>query len=240
MRLKIICERITSITVSHVVPCMCVFRRLPEIFFHDQTPLLKNLEEWHPISSGPAASAGVLSLAEDVVPVERPPIDLFKSIFESESESESDDSGEDNGETSLTFPAAAGQAHAVVAASSKADLRAVSEVQADNARLSGIDRGNSIGITVHHGREREIFEDERVAGDGGRRERGRKGSISSGDVQEGGEVSDDSTTRGSRDTGRKRSGSKHKRKHKKEKSERKHHKHEHKRKKSRSSKKAHR
>lgn len=59
--------------------------------------------ETEPVSSGTAAAAAIT----DDVPTERPPIDLFKSIFESESESDSDDdevSGEEG--TAMTAPEA--------------------------------------------------------------------------------------------------------------------------------------
>ncbi len=68
-----------------------------ERFF--QIPLLKGMEERHPIVAGTGSvSSGTVAAAAvtDDVPTERPPIDLFKSIFESESESDTDE-GEDTG-----------------------------------------------------------------------------------------------------------------------------------------------
>lgn len=68
------------------------------------------MEQRHPVGVVPpsATSSGVTAVAvpEDT-PKERPPIDLFKSIFESESESDSDDEDESDGEGTA---AAAGEA----------------------------------------------------------------------------------------------------------------------------------
>lgn len=68
------------------------------------------MEQRHPVDVVPESvtrsDATVFAVAEDT-PEERPPIDLFKSIFESESESDSDDKDESGGESAA---GAAGEA----------------------------------------------------------------------------------------------------------------------------------
>lgn len=62
--------------------------------FPRQMPLLKGTEQRHPVGVVPASVTSTDATADAVAegaPKERPPIDLFKSIFESESESESED-----------------------------------------------------------------------------------------------------------------------------------------------------
>eukprot|EP00752_Nemacystus_decipiens_P002123 g2026.t1 len=74
-------------------------------------PLLRGMEQRHPVGIVPP-SATISDAAASAVPEatlkERPPIDLFKSIFESESESDSDDEDESGGEGATA--AAAGEA----------------------------------------------------------------------------------------------------------------------------------
>lgn len=67
------------------------------------------MEQRHPVGVVPPSAtsdAAAIAVPEDT-PKERPPIDLFKSIFESESESGSDDENESGGEGTA---AAAGEA----------------------------------------------------------------------------------------------------------------------------------
>ncbi|CAM9131081.1 unnamed protein product [Ectocarpus sp. 13 AM-2016] len=73
-----------------------------------QIPLLKGLEQRHPIGiMSASASSGIGGVVvTDSGPAERPPIDLFKSIFESESESDSAEDEESEQESTL---AAAGE-----------------------------------------------------------------------------------------------------------------------------------
>lgn len=73
------------------------------------------MEQRHPVGAVPSlvsSDATAIVGAEDT-PKERPPIDLFKSIFESESESDSDDEDESEGEGTA---AVAGEAESTPAA----------------------------------------------------------------------------------------------------------------------------
>ncbi|CAM9965589.1 unnamed protein product [Scytosiphon promiscuus] len=87
-----------------------------------QIPLLKGMEQQHPLAkSSPSESAGVTpAVVADGALKERPPIDLFKSIFESESDSDSEEEAESGGEA--TAKAAVGEANSEIQAEERAPL----------------------------------------------------------------------------------------------------------------------
>lgn len=166
---------------------------------------------------------------------ERPPIDLFKSIFESESESDSEEDDENGGEETATV---AGEADSTASAPPTHRLRAPEGLFDKTSLHRGYGTDSSDNESIDDGQleaDHRVGEDDskrldggRRAGDGGKGPRGEKANSSRGG---------DSGTREHGSSSRKRSSSKHSHKHrkrKKDKSDTKYRKHDHKRKKSRS------
>lgn len=218
-----------------------------------QVPLLKGMEQRHPPSLVSASRPPALATAaQDNPPPERPPIDLFKSVFESESESESESEDEDDDESEAgRTPAVAGEAGATPTAlptgvsgidsqslPGKAPVRRGygSESSDDESEVIGRPGGKQQSISYRRPEKQDDHGRERGKTRGLKRHR-REAASSSRDASSSGEESDRST-RQSKSASRKRSSSKgrhkhkHKHKHKNEKSEKKHRKHDHKRKKS--------
>lgn len=165
------------------------------------------MEQRHPVGAVPASvtstEATAVAVAEDA-PKERPPIDLFKSIFESESESDSEDEDESDGESTA---AAAGEAESTPTAP-QTEVRRAPESLFDKKSLhrgygtDSSDESTGTGTgqlgTAHHSKK---LEQGRSSGGEGKRPRGES----------------DSTSR--------KHGHKHK-KHKKDRKDKKHRKHD--------------
>lgn len=196
-----------------------------------QAPLLKGLEQRHPVGKlSPSEPSGVSSaVVAASAPKERPPIDLFKSIFESESESDSEEETAESGEA--TTVAASGEADATTKADERARQGLVGKISIQ--RGYGTDSSEeSTGredliaeyhVGDHHSNN---LEDGKADSDNGRRR---------GDKARSSRASDSGTRRsenGSRNRTRsKKKHKKHKSDKKESKSDKKHRKHERKRKK---------
>lgn len=215
-----------------------------------QVPLLKGMEQRHPPSIVSAPRPSVLeTAAQDNPPPDRPPIDLFKSVFESESESESESDSEEDDESDVgRAPAVAGKTsatptalHTEVPGVASQDLPDKasgrrgygSESSDDESEAIRRPGGEQQSISYRHPEKQDDNGREKRRIRGMKRHRGEGASLSH-DASSSGEESDRST-RHSKNTSRKRSSTrgrhKRKHKHKKEKSEKKHRKHDHKRKK---------
>ncbi|CBJ49053.1 RNA binding protein, putative [Ectocarpus siliculosus] len=193
-----------------------------------EIPLLKGLEQRHPIGiMSASASSGIGSVVvTDNGPAERPPIDLFKSIFESESESDSAEEEESEQESTL---AAAGEP-------SISSPRPRAESQRAPHGLFGkapVDRGYGTDSSEESPGQVEgghqVVDEAGGAGGEGPNVRGEKTKSARDDDKRRRRVSS-SRNHSSRKHG---SSKKHKKKHRSEKRDRKH---DHKRKKSSSSK----
>lgn len=199
------------------------------------------MEQRHPTSAVPASLSPVVAaavVAEDSHQ-ERPPIDLFKSIFESESESDSEEDDENGREETATV---ADQTDSAATAPPTHTLRAPEGLFYKTSLHRGYGTDSSDDESVDPGQleaDHRVGEDDSKSLEGG-------GRVGVGGKGPGGEKANssrgsDSRTRehgSSSSSSRKRSSSKHGHKHKKRKkgkSDTKHRKHDHKRKKSRSS-----
>lgn len=182
-------------------------------------------------------------------PTERPPIDLFKSIFESESESDSEESGGSDGED---VPGkASGVGAPSVSLALPADGRGMAPpVSRDGARGHGMTKKDVPRL----GYGSDSSEDAAAVGEieshpsatdslvTRRREKEHTGGEAAGNIPSEESESNKHARKGGRErdrtggerrrssSSRKRSDSKHKHKRKKDKSEKKHRKHYHKRK----------
>lgn len=213
-----------------------------------KVPLLKGMEQRHPPSLVSASRPPALATAaQDNPPPERPPIDLFKSVFESESESESEDEDDDESDAGRA-PAVAGETGATppalptgVSGIDSQSLPGKAPVRRGYGSESSDDESEAIGrpggkhsISYRRPKKQDDHGRERGKTRGLKRHR-KEAASSSRDASSSGEESD-RNTRQSKSASRKRSSSKgrhkHKHKHKNEKSEKKHRKHDHKRKKS--------
>lgn len=168
------------------------------------------MEQRHPVGIVPAsvtsADSTAVVVAEDT-PQERPPIDLFKSIFESESESDSEDEDESGGEGTA---AAAGEAEATPTAPPAEVQRAPESLLDTKALCRGYGTDSSDDSTgVGTG---QIGAAHRV--DGYHPKRLEQGSGGGG-----------KRSRGDSDITSRKHGHKHK-KHKKDKKDKKHRKHD--------------
>lgn len=212
--------------------------------------MLQGMEQRHPPSIVSDLRPPVLvTAAQDNPPPERPPIDLFKSVFESESESESESNSEEDDESDVgRAPAVAGETSATPTAL-RTEVRGVasqnlpgkasvrrgygsesSDDESEEIRRPGVEQ-QSISYRRPEKQDENAREKRRIRGV----KRHREGASSSRDASSSGEESGRSTKQ-SKSASRKGSSTKgrhkHKHKHKKEKSEKKHRKHDHKRKKS--------
>lgn len=194
------------------------------------------MEQRHPVGTVSASLSSVVaaSVGTDDGHKERPPIDLFKSIFESESESDSEEDDESGGEETATV---AGKADSAATAPPTDRLQAPQGLF--DKKAGTLHRGYGTDSSDHSTEPRQLGADDRVhehdsnsleergrAGGGGKRPRGERANSS---------LDRDSGRR--HHSSRKRSSSKHghkRKKRKKDKSDTKHRKHDHKRKKSRS------
>lgn len=209
------------------------------------------MEKWHPLGV-PRESGGSFHaciLQESPAPAERPPIDLFKSIFESESESDSDESAGSDGEDvpaavsgegapsrSLTLPVEArGVAPPVSSDGARGHGTAGkgaprqgygSDSSEDTAAVGGIEPPPSMTDSLATTRrQKEHARDEASGKYPSQESELNKHANNSGrerDRREG--------ERRRSNSSRRPSDSKHKHKRKKDKSEKKHRKHHHKRK----------
>lgn len=201
------------------------------------------MEQRHPIgASSEARASNAVATVDAAPPAERPPIDLFKSIFESESESESEDDDESGGESQ---------------AAASETLYTASKIPVQPNMRGGAALGAASTTSLRHGYGSDSSEDSTIApempfsrhrpvrqkeeGGSGHDENPRRhGRGSIRDASDSERDSDmGNKKRSSSSSGTKRSGSKRKHKqkhqHKGNKAEKKHRKHQHKRKKSSSS-----
>lgn len=188
-------------------------------------------------------ASGLGAVVEDAAPPERPPIDLFKSIFESESESDDSDESEE------------GDGERIAVTAGETDLAAATTLAVGTGGAPPQGLASNVSIPRGYGSESseenadpvQLDAEEQTRHDHrkkpkekrGRDERHRRGERV-GSIQDRSSSEEDSTKgiRRSDGTSRKRSDGKrkHKHKHRKERSEKKHRKQDRKRKKSSSRK----
>lgn len=187
------------------------------------------MEQRNPVDM--VSTSGASSLAatvKDAFLPDRPPVDLFKSIFESESEPESEDSDESARER--TSAADLGSGTATIALPTEG--------------RGAVPQGWYGKTAPHRGYGSESSQDSlglgRIdpklpTGNDHRKTQGQKGRRGDAGLSRDASDSEGDSDKGARhrsSVSRKRNGNKRKRKHKRDKSEKKHRKHEHKRKKS--------